>query len=117
MNNKLQRMKKLALIAAQSNQIPTDIADYVLNYLGKQDLKEFLKYYKMAVDKKVVYVATPDSLSTASLNILKNLYKAKELKIKIDTSLGAGLKIQEDDMIVDFSIKKYINDTIEELKN
>jgi F0F1-type ATP synthase delta subunit len=60
---------------------------------------------------------TSGNLSTESLKSLKNIYKDKELIIEIDPTLGAGIKIREKDMITDFTFKKYIDQTIDSLKD
>jgi len=112
-----QKIRKLAYIAAQEDVIPKDIEQYVLNYLGKQELKAFLSFYKNALNKKRVYVSTSSGISKESLKALKDQYKVKEIIEITDETLGAGIKLREDDMIVDFTFKKYINDTIEKLKN
>ena len=112
-----QKIRKLALIAAESKNIPADIEQFVLKYLGKQDLKTFLAFYKNALNKRRVYVSSADKLSTDNLKMLKDIYNAKDIIELSDQSLGAGLKLVNDDMVVDFTFKKYINDTIEKLKN
>jgi len=116
MNNEL-KIKKLAIEAAKSDKIPADIGEFVLNYLGKQELKVFLRFYKNELDKKRIYVSSPSALSSASMTSLKNIYKQKDIIVDIDPTLGAGLKIQQNDTIVDFTFKKYINETIDELKD
>jgi len=112
-----QKIKKLATIAASSNIIPEDIKSYVLTILGKQELKSFLSYYKRELDKRRVYVTTTEEISSEMMKELKSIFKHKEIMTSIDPSVGGGLKLTEDDMIVDFTFKKYINDTIERLKN
>ncbi len=117
MNNKEQKLKQLAILASKSDSIPEDIASYLLNYLGKQELKVFLRFYKNEIDRKRVYVSTPQNLSQDSMKTLKNLYAQKEIILSVDPTLGAGLKIQQNDTIVDFTFKKYIDDTIDTLKD
>ncbi len=117
MNNKDQKLKNLAEIAAKNDRIPNDISNYIFTFLSKQELKIFLGFYKNALDKKRVYITTSGNLSTESLKSLKNIYKDKELIIEIDPTLGAGIKIREKDMITDFTFKKYIDQTIDSLKD
>jgi F0F1-type ATP synthase delta subunit len=117
MNNKDQKLKNLAEIAAKNDRIPNDISNYIFTFLSKQELKIFLGFYKNALDKKRVYITTSGNLSTESLKSLKNIYKDKELIIEINPTLGAGIKIREKDMITDFTFKKYIDQTIDSLKD
>ena len=117
MNNKEQKIKQLAILASQSNTIPEDVSSYVINYLSKQDLKMFMRFYKNELDKKRIYVYSPENLSENNMKTLKNLYEKKDIMLVIDSTLGAGLKIRQNDTIVDFTFKKYINDTIDTLKD
>ena len=114
-NNK--KLKKLAHLATETNHVPDDISEFVQKCLSKKELKEFLFYYKLALAEKRVYIFSPLPLSEMDMRALKDIYKDKEILSVIDKTLGGGLKIKENDMIVDFTFKNYINDTIEKLKN
>lgn len=117
MNNKEQKIKQLAILASQSNTIPEDISLYVINYLSKQDLKLFMRFYKNELDKKRIYVYSQEKLTDNNMKLLKNMYEKKDIILVVDHTLGAGLKIRQNDTIVDFTFKKYINDTIDTLKD
>ncbi|MDO8269953.1 MAG: hypothetical protein Q7T54_04775 [Candidatus Levybacteria bacterium] len=112
-----QKLKKLALISAEATSIPKDIENFVLKCLNKQDLKAFLHYYKLELDKKRVYVSSTNVISGENLGLIKKMYAGKDIITIIDENLGAGLKLKHDDLVVDFTFKKYINDTVEKLKN
>lgn len=116
MHNK-QKLKKLAQIAAASKVIPSDIEEFVLKCLNKQELKTFLHYFKSELSKQRVYVASATPISSEIASQIKKMYADKELINHIDEDLGAGIRLQHDDLVVDFTFKKYINDTIEKLKN
>lgn len=112
-----QKIKKLAEIASEKEAISQDVQEYVLTVLGKQDLKIFLMYFKQMIDKKTVYVKSATEITNQSLQILKNNFDGKKILVEEDKSLGAGVKLKIDDMVVDFTIKNYINETIAQLKN
>lgn len=112
-----QKIKRIAQIAAESKTIPEDIGQFVLKCLNKQELKTFLHYYKWSLEKKRVYVTSASELSLDNLSQIKSHYKGKEVITMVDKNLGAGIKLQNDDLVVDFTFKKYITDTIEKLKN
>lgn len=112
-----KKLKKLAHIASENDKIPEDITEFVLKRLSKKELKDFLYFYKAELEKKRVYVYAAVKLSVKELTDLKSLYKNKEILPIIDGSLGGGLRIKEDDMVVDFTLKNYINETIEKLKS
>lgn len=112
-----QKIKKIAQIAAMSDTIPQDIEKFVLEILTKQELKDFLRNYKNALDKKRVYISTSTEISKNDILELLPQFKNKEVILTADTTLGGGIKIKQDDTIIDFTFKKYIEDTIDKLKN
>lgn len=109
-------LKDLAKSCASSEKLSNKVVKYILDNLTKQDLKIFLSYYKTELDKKRVYVTASSTIDKDTMIALKNAYKGLDLEINYDKSVGAGIKIQQNDMIVDFTFKKYIEDTIEKLK-
>lgn len=112
-----QKNKKLAQIAAENDTIPADIEKFVLEVLTKQELKDFLRNYKRALDKKRVYVTTSTEITKAEIANLLPQYKTRELILTTDNTLGGGIRVKQDDTVTDFTFKKYIEDTIEKLKN
>ncbi len=112
-----QKIKKIAEIAAHSAVIPDDIKTYVLEILTKQELKDFLRNYRNALDKKRVYITTSTDVSQNEIKELLPNLKGKELILSHDESLGGGIKIRQEDTITDYTFRKYIDDTIEKLKN
>lgn len=112
-----QKLKKLAIIAAKENKIPRDIEEYVLKHLEKQELKEFLWFYKNALSRERVYVSSSHPIAADNLELLKKRYNNKELIFDTDETLGAGIRLVDNDLIVDFSFKNILDETIEELKN
>lgn len=111
------KIKKLAQIASVEKTMPKDIEEYVLKVMTKHELKEFLRFYKGALQKRRVFVESSSELSHESLQSIHSLFKNKDIITSVDANLGAGIKIINDDIIIDFTFKKYINDTIEKLKN
>ncbi len=112
-----QKIKKLAQLAAGNDSIPADIEQFVLEVLTKQELKDFLRNYKSALDKKRVYIATSTDIPKSEITKLLPQFKDKELILSTDKALGGGIRIKQNDTITDFTFKKYIDDTIEKLKN
>jgi len=112
-----QKIKKLAIIASYEETIPQDIQEFVLTQFSKKELKMFMSFYKAAIERKSVYVSTPSDLSADTLKMLREVFKNKEVITVLDKTLGAGIKVRQNDMIIDFTIKSFINDTINKLKN
>lgn len=109
-----KRLRALAYSIAQFG-LDKKTADFVMQKLNKKQLKSFVMYYKKALAKQTIAVTSAGELSGAHMDELKQRYKNMKLHIEIDPSLGAGIKIRHDDTIIDFTFKKYINDTIAKL--
>lgn len=112
-----QKIKKLALIAAENSKVPKDIEKFVLTKMSKQELKDFLRFLRIELDKRRVYVMSSEKLLPDNITIIKRLFGDKEIIETIDKSVGAGLKIRNNDLVIDFTFKNFINDTIEKIKN
>lgn len=109
-------LKELAISCAEAGKLSEKTVKYILNELTKEELKFFLSQYKTALNKKRVYITASSTLDKAMLNSLKQTYKGLELEVNYDKNLGAGIKIQQDDMIIDFTFKRHLEETIEKLK-
>lgn len=90
-------------------------AEAVLERFSKQDLKKLLFYLKKELAQSKVYVSSVDKLDTETLKTLQSIFKEKEIVSVIDPNVFAGIKIQDNDMIFDFSIKDKIKRTIQSL--
>lgn len=112
MNSKL---KKLAALVAREDLISKETEKFILS-LNRGNLKTFLMYYKLELLKNSAKVTTASALSSNEFKELKGIFKGKRLVAKVDDTLGAGIKIEHMDTVIDFTFKKYINDTIENLR-
>ncbi len=109
MNDK--QLRTLAYSIAQFG-LDKKTTDFVMQKLNKRQLKSFVMYYKKALAKQTIGVTSASELTSAQKEDLKQLYSNMKLNIEINPDLGAGIKIRHDDTIIDFTFKKYINDTI-----
>lgn len=112
-----RKIRKLAQMAAANDIIPQDIERYVLEVLNKQELKVFLESYKSVLDKNRVYISTSTEISKSQVTNAFPQFRNKELILTTDETLGGGIKMRQDDTIIDFTFKKFIDDTIDKLKN
>lgn len=109
-------LKLLAQSCVDNPSLTSRTTSFILKSLTKRELKLFLSHYKVALHKKKVYITASSKLEKSTLDELKRTYKGYDLEIIYDKNLGAGIKIQQDDMIIDYTFKKYLADTIEQLK-
>lgn len=109
-------IKLLAQSCVNNPKLTEKTTAFILKGLTKRELKVFLNCYKIALNKKRIYITASSQLDKTALSLLKNTYKNYELEFTYDKDLGAGIKIQQNDMIIDYTFKKYISDTISQLK-
>lgn len=112
---KEELLKKLAL-SIVVNGVDNKTANFILLRLNKTQLKTFLSYYKKAIAKESVTITTSEDLTLELQKKIQNIYSDKKLIQNVNPNLGAGIKIQLNDIIIDFTVKKYINDTIDQLE-
>lgn len=108
-------IKTLAKSLAKENLFSSNVVTFILK-LGRDDLKYFLSNYKLGLKKNTVSVTSASEITSENLKEINQIYKNKRVIKKTDPRLGAGIKIEESDNIIDFTFKKYINDTIQMLK-
>lgn len=85
--------------------------------LKRSELKAFIKEVKKLERKRTVIVATPYIPNDNEKRSLADLFPGKDLEFLADQSLLTGLKIINDDLITDISLKeklKKISDYLEE---
>ena len=68
------------------------------------------------MQKERAYVTSASGLSIESMQNLKELFRGKEIISEIDENVGAGIRVRQKDIIIDYTFKRYIDDTIEQLK-
>jgi len=113
---KKNNLKHLAELTAKEKTISKKTGDFILKSLNRKNVKIFLHFYRNELQKKRTYVTTASVLSSESLKSLKNLFKEKIIVSNIDSNVGAGIKVRQEDIIIDYTFKRYIDDTIELLK-
>ena len=113
---KKNNLKRLAELLAKEDTISKKAGDFILKSLNRKNVKIFLHFYENELEKKRAYVTSASKLSIESLNSLKELFKYKEIISNIDNAVGAGIKVRQADIIIDYTFKRYIDDTIELLK-
>lgn len=114
MKKKNKILKKIAISLIREKKIDKETIKTLLS-LDKESLKAVLFFYKALLSKQRVYVASASPLSKELIKELEEIYPDREIQITIDESLGAGIKIEKDDTITDFTFKKSITDIIEDL--
>lgn len=109
-------IKKLAILTVHDTKVDVRLAGFVLNKLGRRQLLAYLRHLKAITDRKTVRVFSQQPVPEAQKRSIVNHFPDKEVLFE-QKAIGDGIKIQINDTIIDFSMRSYIDTTIENLKN
>lgn len=109
-------IKLLAQSCVNNPKLTGKTISFIFKSLSKRELKFFLNCYRIALNKKRIYITASSQLDKTALRLLKTTYKDYELEFTYNKDIGAGIKVQQNDMIIDYTFKKYVTDTISQLK-
>ena len=105
-------LKKLAKLSIQNGEINDTIATFVSQKLNNLQLKKYIAYLKIEIAQTTVYVTTADVASEEFEVQLKNYFRDNTVIFDKNETLGAGLAVRHDDMIIDVSLKNMIENTV-----
>lgn len=115
--------KQIAILAKRSftkNNIDYKKVKSITRLLKRSELKKYIKILKSIEKKNTVYFSLPvesrDKISKDTLEYLKRLFPQKNIEYIFDPSLMAGIKILDNDLVYDFSIKNTFKDLISHIK-
>lgn len=109
------KIKQLAKFSFKDNQLDEVKVKKISQLLNRTHLKGYIKNLKAIERKQTIVLVVPDdkigNVSTIVGQISK-LYPGKRILIKTDPSLIAGMRIVNDDLIYEVSMKQILNDAI-----
>ncbi|HVT00877.1 MAG TPA: hypothetical protein VHE53_01420 [Patescibacteria group bacterium] len=108
-------IKKLARLTAQSKKVDKKVADFILK-MPRRDLALYLSYLKNSLNKTTVYVTSNIAVPTALKKTLIKEFSDKEVLFGIDKSIKDGIKVVNNDTVIDLSMNGYLDKTIGSLK-
>lgn len=81
---------------------------FVLNKLTKKELKLFLRRLKKTNSERHVAVKYEGNMTQEIKKSIESMYKDKEITYERDRSLGGGIMIIDNDLIVNYTIDSII---------
>lgn len=110
-------LKNIAKHTIVDGKIHPKIAQFTMQNLNKTDLREYLFYLKQEIKNQIVFVRSSQDLLSAEKKQIEKLYGNKKILFENDKSLGAGITILNNDNIIDASLKGFIDQAIQKLKD
>ncbi len=110
------QLRQLAYSITTTGSVKKDTISQFINSLSTSDLKKFLQYLRTAYAKSNIEVTTAEKSDIIAEYFKKN-YKDKNISFRTDSSIKGGVIVKIGDDMYDYSVKNYINTTIERLTN
>lgn len=104
-----QQIKQLALSILEDGEVSEKNFDWLMNNLSRNDMKLFLSYFNAAFKNKnvvVYYAGTPSD--TVKTKISKMFPGKKIVYVRDDKEIGAGVRIEFGDYILDYTVTNMI---------
>lgn len=111
-------IKKLAIASFNKTDLSEAKVRRISSVLERRELKDYIKALRKIESKKTVTLIVPDEEIESVEAIAQKLriaYPNKKVMIKVDPSLIAGIKVVNDDLIYEVSIKQILDDLINKL--
>ncbi|MCL4418554.1 F0F1 ATP synthase subunit delta [Patescibacteria group bacterium] len=115
--------KQIVILAKRSftkNNIDYKKVKSITRLLKRSELKKYIKILKSIEKKNTVYFSLPveskDKISKDTLEYLKKIFPQKNIEYVFDPSLMAGIRILDNDLVYDFSIKNSLKNLVSHIK-
>lgn len=106
---KKQQIKQLALSIVEQGEISGDVSQWIFNNLQKSELKLFINYLSRALKESMVVVRYAGDASSDIKNRIQKMFPDKKLVyIRDDKEIGAGIRFEFGDYILDYTVTNMI---------
>jgi len=98
------------------NELDEKKVHIITSKLKRKDLKSYIRALKLTENKKLVTVALPSAkIYNATKQIFFDLFPGKTITMSEDRLLMLGGRVQADDMVYDFSLRRKLEDILLEI--
>lgn len=107
-----------ALVSASytKNELDSKKVEKVASLLSRADLKKYIRALKLSEKSKTISLVLPDAkLYNSNKQNFESLFKDKKIVVEEDPSLLLGLKVIDNDMVYDLSLKNSLESFAKEL--
>ncbi|MEX2013288.1 MAG: hypothetical protein WD967_02690 [Candidatus Levyibacteriota bacterium] len=113
-----KQIKKLVLQSYTGRDLDTKKVDKLIAGISRKDLKVYVRVLKNWERKESVDIIIPDEKYKKSLKVpmMKKIFPNKKIRYSTDSTLIAGVRIVNQDMVYDFNLKNTLEDIVEHIK-
>ena len=98
---------KLILRSYKNNYLDEKTVKKVVALLSKQDLKKYINGLKLEEMKKTVMISSPSDIQDRKK--FEKLFPHKKIVFNKDTSLMLGIRIVDNDIVHEFTLKNSLD--------
>lgn len=114
---KKEQIKKLAYSVIASEEISDTVSKWMLDNLSKADIKLFLRYLNNALREATVVAQYSGVLSEVSKNKFQKMFPDKKIVfVRKDEEVGAGIKINFGDYILDYTVSRMVEKIMKDIR-
>jgi F0F1-type ATP synthase delta subunit len=108
----IKKIKELAKISYEDSDLSDKIVDKISSKLTRSDLKKYIREIKITEKKKNVIVTIPTLPNKEDQKKLQSLFPKKKIIYIIDPSLLIGLRVEDNDLISEISLRENFQELI-----
>ena len=109
-------LQQLVLGSYRNGSLNAKTVSEISARLERNNLKAYIRALKLMEQKKKIYIAMPKaSVYNISKKKLQEIFPEKEFLFEEDPSLLLGMKVVDDDMIYEMSLKDRLKSVLEEV--
>lgn len=109
-----KQLRDLAFSITKTDSVSKNQINNLINALSTEDLRKLLKYLKLAQKSNTITVtAASDDKDLKAL--VSKQFDSKQINYQVDDTIGGGVIVKIGDDVYDYSVKNYINTTINRL--
>lgn len=105
MNSK--KIDKLIIASYKNNSLDKKRVNKISTLLSKPDLKKYINKLKLTEKKKTLIVSSP--INNQDLRKFEKLFPNKKILFEKDPSLMLGVKIVDNDIVYEFTLKNSLD--------
>lgn len=105
MNKK--KIDKLVLASYENNNLDQKKVNKIASLISRSDLKKYIKGLKMVEKKKSLIILSP--INNQDFKKFEKLFPHKKIIFKKDPSLMLGVKIVDNDIVYEFTLKNSLD--------
>jgi F0F1-type ATP synthase, delta subunit (mitochondrial oligomycin sensitivity protein) len=114
---KRTQIKELAETIAYYNKLSDKDADWLLKNLTRQELKLFIRLLTQSLKDRKVSAVFAGEITAADKKRISSLFPDKEIDfLRDDKNIGAGIRLEYGDFIMDYSVSGIVARIINGLK-